>query len=114
MQLFSFVHQVNLLAEKNFRNDFIHEYALLQDEKNIFFVTRLSKLDVKNFPKKYLVQIEEKRSDGGFESEVQEGLYLLLINGSLPLTQNELEVWYLCSKVSSYAHRIQNILICPV
>ena len=79
VQLFSFVHQVNLLTEKNFRNDFIHEYALLQNEKkNIFFVTKLSKLDVKNFPKKYLVQIEEKRSDGGFESEVQEGLYLLL------------------------------------
>ena len=44
-------------------------------KENTFFVTRLSKLDVKNFPKKYLVQIEEKRGDGGFESEVQEGLY---------------------------------------
>ena len=47
-------------------------------KENTFFVTRLSIVDVKNFPKKYLVQIEEKRSDGGFESEVQEGLYLLL------------------------------------
>ena len=64
-------------------------------KENTFFVTRLSKLDVENLPKKYLVQIEEKRGDGGFESEVQEGLYLLLINGSLPLTQNELEVCYL-------------------
>ena len=47
-------------------------------KENTFFVTRLSKLDVENLPKKYLVQIAEKRGYGGFESEVQEGLYLLL------------------------------------
>ena len=51
-------------------------------KENTFFVTRLSKLDVENLPKKYLVQIEEKRGYGGFESEVQEGLYYWY--GSLP------------------------------
>ena len=81
-------------------------------KENTFFVTRLSIVDVKNFPKKYLVQIEEKRGDSAFESEVQEGLYYWY--GSLPLTHHNLEVWYLYSKDSSNAHCIQNILRYPV